>query len=201
VKALTKRQQEVLSFIKEYTIRHKYPPAIRDIAGNFKISVKGAYDHVKALEKKQKIHCDLHRSRAIEVIEQDSLEEDELISVPILGNVAAGVPLFAEENFEGYIKLPSSIMKTGKHFALVVQGDSMQDAGILDGDLAVFYHQNTADNGNIIVAMMNEAVTLKRFFREKNRIKLKAENPIYPPIYTQNLQILGKLICIYRNYE
>jgi len=201
MKALTKRQEEVLSFIKQYSLQHKYPPTIREIAANFSISVKGAYDHVKALEKKNKIHCDLNRSRAIEVIEPENVTEEELVSIPILGNIAAGIPLFAEENFDGYLKLPSSSLTKGRHFALVVKGDSMENAGILDGDLAVFSQQNVADNGNIICAMINDAVTLKRFYKEKNRIKLKAENPIYPPLYTQSLQILGKLICIYRNYE
>lgn len=200
MKKLTNRQNEVLSFIRNYLNKHKYPPTIREIAGNFSISVKGAYDHVKALEKKEKIRCNINRSRAIELIGQDT-EEEEFITIPIIGNVAAGTPLFAEENREGTVKLPVTSLKKGKHFALQVKGDSMQDVGILDGDLAIFLHQNTADNGNIVVAMVNEAVTLKRFFKEKNRVKLKAENPVYPPIYTQNIQILGKLEYIFRQYE
>jgi repressor LexA len=200
MKKLTNRQSEVLSFIRNYLNKHKYPPTIREIAGNFSISVKGAYDHVKALEKKEKIRCNINRSRAIELIGADA-EEEEFITIPIIGNVAAGIPLFAEENQEGTVKLPATSLKKGKHFALQVKGDSMQDAGILDGDLAIFLHQNTADNGNIVVAMVNEAVTLKRFFKEKNRVKLKAENPVYPPIYTQNIQILGKLEYIFRQYE
>jgi repressor LexA len=199
MKALTKRQEQVLTFLKEFIEMHKYPPTIREIAANFAISVKGAYDHIKALEKKNIIRCDMNRSRAIEIVGQK--EEDELVTVPILGNVAAGVPLFAEENLDGDVRLPASMLKKGKHFALRVKGDSMQDAGILDGDVAVFVQQSVADNGSVVVAMVNEAVTLKRFFKEKNRVKLKAENPVYPPIYTQNIQILGKLISIFRNYE
>lgn len=199
MKGLTARQKEVLTFIRQYLEKHRYPPTMREIAAFFGISVKGAYDHVKALEKKDRIRCNMNRSRTIELIDPD--DEEELISVPIIGNVAAGTPLFAEENLEGTIKLPSTSLKRGKHFALQVKGDSMQNAGILDGDLAVFRHQNVADNGSVVVAMVNEAVTLKRFFKEKNRVKLKAENPIYPPIYTQNIQILGKLEYIFRNYE
>ena len=199
MKSLTKRQKEVLDFIKYYLGGHKYPPTIREIAGNFDISVKGAYDHVKALEKKNKIRCNINRSRAIELVGTDS--DDEFISIPIIGNVAAGVPLFADENQEGTVTLPGNFLRKGKHFALHVKGDSMQDAGIMDGDLAIFLHQNNADNGNIVVAMVNEAVTLKRFYREKNRVKLKAENPVYPPIYTQNIQILGKLEYIFRKYD
>jgi len=116
--------------------------------------------------------------------------------------VAAGVPLFSEENLERYIRFPGESLTKGKHFALNVKGDSMQDVGIMDGDTAIFLQKQTANNGDIVVAMINEeAYTLKRFYREKNRIKLKAENPVYPPIYTQNVKILGKLECIVRNYE
>lgn len=199
MKNLTKRQIEVLSFIREYLDEHRYPPTIREIAGYFKISAKGAYDHVKALEKKEQIRCNMNRSRTIELVRNE--DEEEFISIPIIGNVAAGIPLFAEENYEGTVKLPGNVLTQGKHFALQVKGDSMQDAGILDGDLAIFLHQNIANNGAIVVAMVNEAVTLKRFFKEKNRVKLKAENPIYPPIYTQNIQILGKLEYIFRKYD
>ncbi len=196
---MTKRQEQVLAFLRNFIETHKYPPTIREIAQNFEISVKGAYDHIKALEKKAVIHCDMNRSRAIEIIGDE--RDEDIVSVPILGNVAAGIPLFAEENFEGEIRLASEQLPPGRYFALRVRGDSMQDAGILDGDTAVFVQQNVADNGSIVVAMVNEAVTLKRFYREKNRIKLKAENPVYPPIYTQNIQILGKLVRIIRNYE
>jgi repressor LexA len=201
MRGLTKRQKEVLAFLQEYIKKHKYPPTFREIAKTFSISVKGAYDHVKALEKKGKIRCDMNRSRAIEIVDEEKKEEETLANVPLLGNVAAGVPLFAEENLDGYMQLPSSLLKRGDHFALHVRGDSMQDAGIIDGDVAVFHQQNVANNGDIVVAMMNEAVTLKRFYKEKNRVKLKAENPVYPPIYTQDVQILGKLVYVGRQYE
>lgn len=201
MKSLTDRQKEVLDFIKGYKNRNSYPPTIREIAENFKISVKGAYDHIKALEKKESIRCNLRRSRTIEVVENEK-SCNEVVEVPLLGNVAAGKPLLAEENFDGTIPVPDSFLKKGKHFALKVKGDSMKDAGILENDIALFLHQNTAENGNIVVAMLDdEAVTLKRFYKEKNRVKLKAENPVYPPIYTQNVRILGKLICVMRNYD
>ncbi|HUX19850.1 MAG TPA: transcriptional repressor LexA [Spirochaetia bacterium] len=201
MKNLTRRQEEILHFIESFIGAHKYPPTIREIAGEFGISVKGAYDHVKALEKKAHIRCDLNRSRAIEVLKPGVTSED-FVRIPVLGNVAAGLPLFAEENLERYIRFPGETLGKGKHFALNVKGDSMQDAGIMDGDTAIFLQKQTANNGDIVVAMINEeAFTLKRFYKEKNRIKLKAENPIYPPIYTQNVKILGKLECIIRNYE
>ncbi|MBI9103908.1 MAG: transcriptional repressor LexA [Spirochaetales bacterium] len=204
MKDLTNRQQEILSYLESYIGDHKYPPTMREIAANFGISAKGAHDHIKALEKKNRIKCDINRSRAIEILGNDPRPDlRELnIEIPILGNVAAGVPLFAEENFDGYIQVSADSLRTGTHFALRVKGDSMQDAGILDGDLGIFLQRNIAENGDIVVAMLNEeSVTLKRFFKEKNRIKLKAENPVYPPIYTQNIRILGKLQRIIRYYE
>ncbi len=201
MRELTKRQRTVLDFIRSFIHDHKYPPTIREVAARFDISVKAAHDHVKALEKKGRIRCDLGRSRALEVIGDDS-EVPEMIEVPLIGHVAAGIPLFAEENWDGTIRVSSDSLRGGRHFALRVQGDSMEGAGILDGDTAIFEQKQVADNGDIVVAVVNdEAVTLKRFYREQNRIKLKAENPVYPPIYTQNVRVLGKLARIIRNYE
>lgn len=199
MKNLTKRQSEVLNFIKSFIDSHKYPPTIREIAQNFEISVKGAYDHVKALEKKDVIICDTNRSRAIEVCSGE--EKKEILSIPILGHVAAGIPLLATDNFDGYISIPSDMLKPGEYFALNVKGDSMINAGILDGDTALIKQKPTAENGEIIVAMIDDAVTLKRFYKEKNRVKLQAENDAFSPIYTQDIKILGKLVKILRDYE
>jgi repressor LexA len=201
MREITNRQQEVLNYIKGYIKSHKYPPTIREISQNFSISVKGAYDHVKALEKKNYIHCSTHQSRSIEVLDDNSEEEDKTLRVPILGSVAAGTPLFSEENYEGAIRIPAEYVQKGKSFALHVKGDSMIDAGIMDGDVAIICHQQTAENGDIVVAMVNEAVTLKRIYKEKNRIKLKSENPVYPPIFAQSVRILGKLSHIIRYYD
>ena len=201
MKELTKRQKEVLNFIKLFINGHGYPPTIREVGDEFKISVKGGYDHIKALEKKGFIKCNLKRSRAIEIT--DSSKEEcikKMKKVPILGNVAAGVPLFAEENFDGNVEIPADYTGNGRHFALRVQGDSMKDIGILSGDIAIINCQETANNGEIVVAMVNEAVTLKRIYMEKNRVKLKSENHAYPPIYTQQARVIGKLSCIIRKY-
>ena len=200
MKVPTKRQNEVLDFIKSYIDEHKYPPTIRETAAHFGISVKGAYDHVKALEKKGVISCDTNRSRAIEIVEADSSGEDKHVEFPLLGHVAAGMPLFAEENNEGTLSLPVSVVGSGNLFALRVEGDSMTGAGIMDGDIAVFRQQPVAENGQIVVAMVDEAVTLKRFYKEKNRIRLQAENPTYPPIYTVNTKILGRMVALIRSY-
>jgi repressor LexA len=200
MKAPTSRQTEVLDFLKSFLSGHKYPPTIREIAAHFGISVKGAYDHVKALEKKGLIACDNNRSRAIEIIETQSDSDDIQRQVPLLGHVAAGMPLFAEENNEGSLSLPASMVGSGDVFALRVEGESMIGAGIMDGDVAVFAHQPHAENGQIVVAMVDEAVTLKRFYKEKNRVRLQAENPAYPPLYTADVRILGRLVALVRSY-
>ena len=201
MKGLTTRQREVFDFIRSFIRIKRYPPTIREIAVNFGFSVKGSYDHVKALQKKGFIRCAGNRSRAIEVIaDTDAERQPNLVSVPVLGAVAAGRPLFAEENLTGWIQVPAASLKKGQHFALQVRGDSMKDAGIMDGDVVVVSHQETAENGEIVVAMVDEAVTLKRFFVEKNRVRLKAENPKYPPLYTQNVRILGRLAFLMRSY-
>ncbi|MFW6343786.1 MAG: transcriptional repressor LexA [Sediminispirochaetaceae bacterium] len=205
MKKLTARQEEILRFICSFIEEHSYPPTMREIAGQFGISPKGAHDHVKALEKKGKIKYDEKRSRTIELLNPQNSESavDETRKIPLLGNVAAGKPLFAEENFERMVLFPSAKLKqNGTYFALSVNGDSMQDAGILDGDTAVFLQNSSPENGDIVVARVDdEAVTLKRFYKEKNRVKLKAENPVYPPIYSQNVTVLGKLEHIIRSYN
>lgn len=199
MKTLTKRQNEILGFIRDYIQDNQYPPSIREIGRFFNISVKGAYDHVKALEKKEVIAVNHSKSRAITLTpEEDGCGETR--KIPILGNVAAGLPLFAEENYDGSLSLPMDVLRKGNLFALRVEGESMTGAGIFDGDLAVFVQQPLAENGEIVVAMVDDAVTLKRFFKETNRIRLQAENPAYPSIFTQNAKVLGKLITIIRQY-
>jgi repressor LexA len=200
MKGLTPRQREVFNFIREFIRLNRYPPTIREIATNFRFSVKGSYDHVKALEKKAYLRCHENRSRAIEILRDTEAVVEEVASVPLLGNVAAGKPLFAEENLQGYVQVPAGALGKSTHFALQVKGDSMKDAGIMDGDVVVVTQQSTADNGDIVVAMVDEAVTLKRFYVEKNRVRLKAENPRYPPLFTQNVRILGRLALLMRTY-
>ncbi|MFP4330963.1 MAG: transcriptional repressor LexA [Alkalispirochaetaceae bacterium] len=201
MKSMTQRQRQILDYIKGYVTTHGFPPTIREISEEFGISVKGAYDHVKALERKEAIRCNNNRSRAIEVL--DGRDEGPSIRrVPILGRVAAGRPIFSEENLDGAVELPTSMVRGGEHFALQVAGDSMTGAGIFDGDLAVVSAQASAENGQIVVAMVDdEAVTLKRFYRESNRVKLQSENPAYPPIYTQEVRILGRLAHVIRSYR
>lgn len=199
MKTLTARQQEVLDFISSYLDEHAYPPTIREIAESFSISVKGAYDHVKALEKKGFLRLGENRSRALELLRRDKPERSS-VDLPLLGTVAAGKPITADENYTGTVSVPADIVRAATCFALSVRGDSMKDIGIFHGDLAVIEERQTADNGEIVVAMIDDAVTLKRFFRENNRVKLMAENPAYAPIYTQDVRILGRLRGIIRKY-
>ncbi|OHD14723.1 MAG: repressor LexA [Spirochaetes bacterium GWB1_48_6] len=202
MKSLTNRQEEVLTFIKYFIKDKKYPPTIREVATQFTISVKGAYDHLKALEKKSVLKCDPNRSRSIEILDNSPPSEDHpVVEIPLLGRVAAGIPLFAEANFDGTVPIPRSYLKSGNYFALLVKGESMTGVGIMDGDIALIRAQSTAENGQIVVAMVEEAVTLKRFYKETSRIRLQAENLAFPPLYSQDVKILGKLSAIIRNYE
>jgi len=201
MKTLTARQRQVLEFLKSYIQQHQYPPSMREISERFSISVRGAYDHVKALERKKYVKIDSNHYRSLVLIQQAPPRTEQIVRIPLLGSVAAGKPLFSEENWERYIAVPAELIGRGNHFALRVQGDSMVGAGIFNGDLAIVRQQPDAENGQIIVAMVEDAVTLKRLFKEKNRIKLQSENPAYPPIYTQNLRILGRLVHLIRSYE
>ena len=201
MRGLTVRQREVLDFINRYIEQYRYAPSIRDLAEHFAISIRGAYDHLKALRKKGYVRSAEGRSRSLEVLDDGTAERPHrVLRIPLLGRVAAGIPVFAEDNIEGTIAVSDELLGAGTFFALRVRGDSMRDAGILDGDIAVVRRQEDADNGDIVVAMIEEAATLKRFFRESNRVRLQAENASYPPIFTQNLRILGKLRAVQRAY-
>jgi repressor LexA len=203
MKEPTSRQKEVLSFIVDYIRAHVYPPTIREIADYFAISVKGAHDHVKALQKKGIVRQGDKRSRTLELVEygEDIFDEGNL-KIPLLGTVAAGRPILAEENRDGYIRIHRTLLKKNRdYFALRVRGDSMEGAGILDGDTAVIEQQETVKNGEIAVVMLEDAVTLKTFYRENARIRLQPENPRYKPIYcSRDVRILGRLAHIIRSY-
>ncbi|MDR2516969.1 MAG: transcriptional repressor LexA [Spirochaetaceae bacterium] len=200
MKELTERQREVLGFITKYIRVHYFPPTIREIGLHFSISIKGAHDHVNSLKRKGYIRAD-SRSRTMELVHRDTRDRGTVVEVPILGPVAAGSPIMAEENWDGVAPVHESLLKkNAEYFALRVRGDSMEGAGIMDGDLAIIERRDTAENGEIVVAMVNEAMTLKRFFREKNRVRLQPESEKYKPIYTQDMRMLGRLAQIVRSY-
>jgi len=200
MKELTDRQKQVLSFIADYIKKNSYPPTIREIADHFSISVKGAHDHITALRKKGHLKHTDKRPRTMGLIHSRP-EDADLMSIPVLGTVAAGMPILSEENYDGNVLLHRTMLKKNKkYFALKIKGDSMSGAGILEGDTAIIEKQNTVRNGEIAVALIDEAVTLKRFYKESTRIRLQAENPAYKPIYSQDVKILGRLYTLIRTY-
>jgi repressor LexA len=202
MKELTDRQKEVLSFISDYINKHSYPPTIREIAGYFTMSVKGAHDHVTALKRKNCLQQNGKRSRTMALTApRKEKNYGSLVEIPIVGTVAAGIPILAEENWEGTLTVhPSMLKKSKTYFALKIRGDSMSGAGIMDGDMAIIEKQSVVRNGEIAVAVVDDAVTLKRFYMESSRIRLQAENPAFKPIYCKDVRILGRLSQIIRNY-
>ncbi|MCL2381945.1 MAG: transcriptional repressor LexA [Treponema sp.] len=201
MKKPTKRQEEVLEFIAGYVNARAYSPTIREVADFFCISVKGAHDHLAALKKKGLLKQGDNKPRTMELVKNKD-EEQDFRDIPVLGTVAAGRPVLAEENMDGSIKLHRSQLKNGReYFALRIRGDSMEGAGIMDGDTAVIEHQNIVRNGEIAVVMMDDAVTLKTFYRESARIRLEPENAKYSPIYCSgDVRVLGRLAHIFRSY-
>ena len=204
MKEPTERQKEVLGFIAGYINAHAYPPTIREVAEYFSISVKGAHDHLSALRKKGLLKQGDKKSRTIELVRTNTEREDGFKDIPILGTVAAGRPILALENMDGSIRLHRTLLKNDRqYFALRVRGDSMEGAGIMDGDTAVIEHQNTVRNGEIAVVMLeDDAVTLKTLYRENARVRLQPENSKYSPIFcSRDVRILGRLTHIFRSYD
>jgi repressor LexA len=206
MKGLTPRQKIVLGFITDFIENHAYPPTIREIGDHFAISVKGAYDHVDAIRKKGFLRFGGKRSRTLEVIKGDKDDarnaDSPLIMVPLLGTVAAGKPILSEENWDGAVPIPNALLKkNAEYFAMKVRGDSMIGAGIADGDVAIIDRKETAENREIVLAQVeDDGITLKRFFKEANRVRLDPENAKYQPIYTQDVRVLGRLAHIIRSY-
>jgi repressor LexA len=204
-KRVTDKQRAVLKFIATYVDENGYAPSIRDVATAFECSVKGAYDHVVALEKKELIERARNRSRSILLAQRGKkvLQIDEPQKIPILGRIAAGEMTYAEEHVEEYVSLPLEGMvdDTSQLFALRVKGDSMVGAGIKEGDVAIFRRQQVANTGDIVAAMVEDEATVKFFFKQGGRIILKAANPLYHDMYFTELRIIGKLKSLIRVYH
>jgi len=199
-KDLTDKQQLILNFIKDEINDSGFPPTVREIGDKFGITVKGAYDHMKAIEKKGFIKTEHNKSRAIVITGDDSEIKSSGISIPLLGRIAAGSPILAEENIEDYLSFPEEMFSRGEYFALTVKGDSMIEGGIFDGDVAIIKKQNTANNGEIVAALLNEEATLKVFQKNSTSIKLLPQNAAYKPIECTNIEIMGKLAAVFRRY-
>lgn len=204
---LTPRQKMILDFIQEAVAKQGYPPTVREIGEGIGLrSSSTVHAHLGKLEEKGYIRRDRTKPRAIEIIAPDpspslpsQIQAAEMISLPLLGRVAAGHPLLAEENIEDYITVPAEFIKPGTtQFCLRVKGDSMMDAGILDGDMVIVRQQNHAENGEIIVAMLGDEATVKRFYRLKDKVKLQPENSRFEPIYSREAVILGKVTAVFR---
>ncbi|UOR12614.1 transcriptional repressor LexA [Halobacillus amylolyticus] len=201
---LSKRQQAILDFIKEQVLLKGYPPSVREIGQSVGLaSSSTVHGHLSRLEKKGYLRRDPTKPRAIEVIdleENQSVPRTEAFYAPVIGKVTAGSPITAIENIEEYVPLPDSLAGSDDNtFVLVVQGDSMIEAGILNGDMVIVRHQQTAENGDIVVAMTeDEEATVKRFFKEKKHIRLQPENATMEPIILNDVSILGKVVGLYR---
>lgn len=202
MKQITERQQEVLNFISEFQKEQGYPATVREIGEHFGISLRAVQDHIAALQKKGYLSQCQKRARSIRVL-VDAKQDDGpfMAKVPLLGNIVAGKPLLCEENLDGYVNLTEPFIRSGKaYFALRVRGTSMVNAGILEGDLAVVEQAQNAVDGQIVVAVLDNAITLKRFYKETDKIRLQPENPDFSPIYSSDVQIVGILSNIIRTY-
>jgi repressor LexA len=199
---LSRRQLDILAFIKEEVSQKGYPPSVREIGEAVGLaSSSTVHGHLARLEKKGLIRRDPTKPRAIEVLGlEDNIPSVRSVSIPVIGKVTAGLPISAVENVEEYFPLPEHVVGDENVFMLSVVGDSMIEAGIFNKDLVVVKQQPTANNGDIIVAMTEEdEATVKRFFKEKNHIRLQPENSSMDPIILQSCTILGKVIGVYRS--
>ena len=204
MKNLTNRQKEVLEFIARFTDENGYPPTVREIGDHFDISLRAVQDHIAACQKKGYLSQCQKRSRSIRVLKnEEGVSETKAFTsrIPLLGTVAAGKPLLSEENVDGYVTIAEPFIGPGKtYFALRVRGSSMINAGILEGDLAIIEKADVASEGQIVVAVVDNAITLKRFYREENRIRLQPENPDFQPIYTNDAHLAGIMVGLVRTY-
>ena len=205
MESLTKRQDEILTYVKEYIVSHGYPPTVREIGRDLGVSSPATiHTHLNKLVEKGFIKKDGSKNRAIELLVENEFEnkDPDIIEVPLLGKITAGSPIEAIEMPDEYFSLPAYLVPNNKDvFTLKVSGTSMINAGILDGDIVIVQRQNVARNGEIVVAMTDEnEVTLKTFYKEDGYFRLQPENDTMDPIILQNVTILGKAIGLYRKF-
>jgi repressor LexA len=197
---LTKRQKEIFDYIRKYAAKTGYPPTVREIGKAVGLtSSSTVHAHLANLEKIGLLRRDPTKPRAIELLVGKAKQVITGRGLPVVGEVAAGEPLLAEENIEEYLELPDMIGGEEGDYILRVKGDSMKDAGILAGDYVVVKQTDDASNGEIVVALLEHEATVKRFFREKDQIRLQPENSAYKPIRTREAQLLGKVVGVFRS--
>ena len=197
---ITKKQTEILEYIKSQILNKGYPPSVRDIctAVNLK-STSSVHAHLETLEKNGYIRRDPTKPRAIEIIDDNfNLTRREVVNVPLIGQVAAGQPLLAVENITSYFPIPAEFIPKEEVFMLNVKGESMVNAGIYDGDQIIVKQQSTASNGEIVVALVDDSATVKRFYKENGHIRLQPENDFMEPIIVDSCEIIGKVIGLIR---
>lgn len=197
----SEKQSEIYEFLKNYTENKGYPPSVREICEAVDLkSTSTVHGHLKRLEKKGFIKRDPTKPRALEITELNTSKR-EMINIPIVGKVTAGVPILATENIEDTFPIPIDYIKHNRElFMLNVSGESMIDAGINDGDYAIIEQCTTANNGDIVVALIDNEATIKRFYKEKDHIRLQPENKTMEPIIVDDCSILGKLVGLFRSY-
>ena len=196
-------QQRILAFIEQEITQKGYPPSVREIGDAVGLkSTSTVHGHLRRLEARGLLRRDAMKPRAMEVCASEAAQSrlNGIQMIPLIGNVAAGSPILAEEYVEDQIPLPEALLGEGKHFILKVHGDSMINAGIMDGDYVVVRQQNTANNGEIVVALIDGSATVKRYYRENGHFRLQPENNSMLPIITRTLDIAGKVVTVYRKY-
>ncbi len=201
---ITAKQSEILNYIKDEILKRGYPPAVREICEAVHLkSTSSVHSHLETLEKNGYIRRDPTKPRAIEICD-DSFQSvrTEMTSIPVIGTVAAGQPILAEENIDSYFPVPAEIVPTGAPtFALKVKGESMINAGIFDGDQIFVQSCNTARNGDTVVALIDDSATVKTFYKEDGHIRLQPENDTMDPIIVEDCQILGKVFGVFRLFH
>ena len=197
---ISAKQQEILEYIKETILKKGYPPSVRGICEAVHLkSTSSVHSHLETLEENGYIRRDPTKPRTIEILDDNfNLTRREMVNIPVLGTVAAGQPILAQENIENYFPIPAELLPNQKTFMLRVKGDSMINAGIFNGDQIIVAQQETAENGEIVVALLDDSATVKRFFKENGHFRLQPENDAMEPILTDSVQILGKVIGLMR---
>ena len=203
---ISKKQREILEYIKECILKKGYPPAVREICAAVHLkSTSSVHSHLETLERNGYIRRDPTKPRAIEIIDDNfNLSRRELVNIPIVGTVTAGEPILAVENIEGYFPIMPDFVRNKQTFMLTVSGDSMINAGIFSGDYILVEESSTADDGDIIVALIEDSVTVKRFYKEEDTIRLQPENDTMDPIYVPHgtaFSIIGKVIGLFRSMK
>ena len=198
---ISEKQQQILDYIKEEILKKGYPPTVREICEKVGLSsTSSVHSHLNTLEENGYIKRDSSKTRAIEIVDDDefAIQRREISNIPIVGRVAAGEPLLAVENIENYFAIPTEFLPNMDTFILKVHGDSMINVGFFEGDYLIVEKTEDARNGDIVVALLEDSVTVKRFYKEADHIRLQPENDDYEPIICQDCQIVGKVYSLYR---